>query len=153
MSGHGFLVVVDDTPESRLALRYAARAAQRAEGKLTLLSVVPPPEFVQWGGVQKAMQDEAVERAETVLAAAADDVAALGGLLPSASVRMGKPIEEVQAALRADPDLHVLVLGAAHKGPPGPLVSFFSGEAAGGLRCLVVIVPGGLDAEAIDRLA
>lgn len=150
--GHGHLVVIDDSPESQLALRYAARITARSGGRLALLHVLPKAEFMQWGGVQEAMAAEAQERAEILLAQAAQEAARLGSAPPALSVRQGRAVDEVLAHLRENSHIHVLVLGAAQKGAPGPLVSFFSGEAAGQLPCLVVIVPGGLDEATVDRL-
>jgi len=148
-----FLVVVDDTPESRVALRFAARRAARTGARVSLLHVVPPADFIQWGGVQDMMEAEAREKAEALLAEVAAQVVAEGSVPPSTAVRIGKPTEEILQALKDDAAVHALVLGAASKGAPGPLVAYFSGEAAGQLPCPVVIVPGGLDEEAIDRLA
>ena len=150
--GHGHLVVIDSSAESRTALRYAARACVRSGGKLVLLHILPRPDFMQWGAVQEAMEEEARQRAETLLADAAAEVAALTGQVPALEIRTGKPVDEIMKLLSEDKAIHVLVLGAAQKGAPGPLVSFFSGEAAGQLPCLFVIVPGGLDVAAIDRL-
>ena len=45
-----------------------------------------------------------------------------------------------------------LVLAAAAKGKPGPLVDFFTRERAGTLPCMVMIVPGGIEDADIDRL-
>ena len=95
---------------------------------------------------------EAQDRAEALLAAAAQEATRIGAAQPALSVRQGRAVDEVLAHLRENSHIHVLVLGAAQKGAPGPLVSFFSGEAAGQLPCLVVIVPGGLDMETVDRL-
>jgi len=150
--GHGHLVVVDESPESQLALRYGARITARSGGHLALLHVLPKAEFMQWGGVQEAMAAEAQDRAEQLLAQAAEEATRMGAAQPALSVRQGRAIDEVLAHLRENSHIHVLVLGAAQKGAPGPLVSFFSGEAAGQLPCLVVIVPGGLDVETVDRL-
>ena len=46
-----------------------------------------------------------------------------------------------------------LVLGAAAIGNPGKLVAHFTGADTGKLPCPIMIIPGGLDAEAIDRLS
>ena len=54
-----YLVVMDESQESRAALRYAARRAARTGGVIELLALIPPQEFVQWGGVQAAMEVEA----------------------------------------------------------------------------------------------
>lgn len=148
-----YLVVVDDTPESRLALRFAARRAAKNDGHVSLLHVIPPTDFIQWGGVQDVIEAEAQEKAEAPLNAIVEEVVAETGVRPSISVRHGKPADEVLKAVTADSALQMLVLGAASSGAPGPLVAFFSGEAAGQLPCPVLIVPGGLNEDALDRLA
>ena len=55
------------------------------------------------------------------------------------------------ASATAEPEIAALVLGAAAGSDPGPLVTHFSG-IAGQLPCPLMIVPGGLDDEALDRL-
>lgn len=152
-SVRNYLVIIDATPESRIALRFAARRAVKTDGHLTLLHIIPPADFIQWGGVQHMMEAEAQEKAETLLTEVAEQVMAATGLRPSIDVRMGKPTEEVLKALGGDTTIHALVLGAAAKGAPGPLVAFFAGETAGQLPCPIVIVPGSLTDEAIERLA
>ena len=152
-SPRNYLVVVDDTPESRVALRFAARRASNNAGQVSLLHVIPPVDFIQWGGVQDVMEAEAQAKAEALLTEVADQIMTETGIRPSMIVRQGKPTEQVLKTLLADAGIHTLVLGAASKGVPGPLVAYFSGEAAGQLPCPVTIVPGWLDEAAIDRLA
>ncbi len=43
-----FLVVVDDTEEMRVALRYACRRAAHTHGRVALLYVVESSEFQHW---------------------------------------------------------------------------------------------------------
>ena len=50
-------------------------------------------------------------------------------------------------------DVAALVLGAAAAGTPGPLVAQFAGVEAGTLPCPVMIIPGSLTDEALDRLS
>ena len=147
-----YLVVVDDTAESALAMRYAAQRAKATRGNVMLLHIIPKPEFLLSGGLQDMIAAEAQEAAEALLSRKADEVFALSDMRPALVIRDGKAIDEV-AALLTENAVHTLVLGAAAKGAPGPLVSHFSGERAGNLPCVVVIVPGGLSPEAIDRLA
>jgi len=45
------------------------------------------------------------------------------------------------------------VLGAAAKGSPGELVVHFTGTDSGTLPCPVMVIPGSLDREAIERLS
>jgi len=140
-----FLVVVDDTPESRVALRYAALRASHVDGRVILLHTMPATEFMQWGGVQELLEAEARAKAEALLAAVADELFILSGQRPGMIVRDGEATTAVLETVAADPSIRALVLGAATSGVPGPLVTFFAGERAGALPCLVMIVPGGLD--------
>ena len=150
--GPGYLVVVDASEESESALRYAVRRAAAMGGHITLLYIIPPAEFVQWGGVQDMIAAEALEDAESALVRAADKVQQLSGIMPSLVVSKGKVVDEVVSVIEADETLSAIVLGAATKGSPGPLVTHFSGERAGALPLVVIIVPGALGAEAIDLL-
>lgn len=150
--GPGYLLVVDGSEESERALRYAVRRAEAIGGQITLLYIIAPAEFVQWGGVQDMIAAEAQEAAESALSRAADHVRKLSGIMPSLVIRKGKLTEEISAVLEEDDDLSALVLGAASKGAPGPLVSHFTGERAGGLPVVIIIVPGSLGDEAIDQL-
>ena len=58
-----YLVVIDQSAESRIALRFAALRAGHVGARLALVHVVAPPEFMQWGGVQEAMAGLGVGRA------------------------------------------------------------------------------------------
>ncbi len=148
----GYLLVVDGSEEAARALRYAARRARDIGGAITLLHVIAPPEFLQWGSVQDMIAEEAQEAAEAALSRAAEEVIAVSGIRPSLLIRTGKAPEEVARVLADNPHISALVLGAASKGAPGTLVSYFSGERAGGLPVVVIIVPGSLGDDAIDSL-
>src|SRR3546814_20975635 len=66
-----YLVVIDESPEASVALRFAARRAVKTGGAVEILALLPPPEFVQWGGVQATIEEEARLKAEGLVAAAA----------------------------------------------------------------------------------
>jgi len=150
-----YLVVIDETPEAEVALRFAARRAAKTGGTIEVLALVPKTEFVAWGSVQATMELEAREHAEELVAAALTMVTAETQtvITPSIRVRSGKPVAEVQATIAENPNIAALVLGAAASGPPGPLVSHFAGADTGKLACPLMIVPGALSPEAIDRLS
>jgi nucleotide-binding universal stress UspA family protein len=148
-----YLVVMDETAEAEIALRYAARRAARTGGAVELLAIIPPIELVEWGGVQAAMEEEARLRAEARVAAASSAILDESGVRPSITVRQGTAVRALADFLKEREDISVLVLAAASEGSPGPLVSHFAGTAAvGSLPCPLVIVPGGLEPEALDRL-
>jgi nucleotide-binding universal stress UspA family protein len=146
-----YLVVMDETEEARTALRYAARRAALAGGGVEMLALVTPQEFVQWGAVQDAMEEEARLRAEAMLVEASGAVAEEAGIKPSITVRRGEPVKAIAELLKERDDIAALVL-AAGEGAPGPLISHFAGAAAGSLPCLLIIVPAALDEAALDRV-
>ena len=148
-----YLVVMDESQESLAALRYAARRAARTGGVIQWLALIPPQEFVQWGGVQAAMEEEAKLRAEAMVVQASSAIVEEAGLTPSITVRQGDPVKAVAELLKEREDIAALVLGAAAEGGPGPLVTHFSGNAASTLPCPLVIVPGQLSDEMLDRLS
>ncbi|PZU57571.1 MAG: universal stress protein [Sphingobium sp.] len=148
-----YLVVVDETKEAEVALRFAARRAAKTGGSVQILAVVPPTEFVQWGGVQATIEEEARQRAEALVTGAAGALFDESGIRPVITVRQGDPVVSVRNMLADNPDIAALVLGAAAVGPPGPLVSHFAGADAGRLPCPIMVIPGSLDPEALDRLS
>lgn len=146
-----YLVVIDETNEGKVALRYAARRAARTGASVEVLAIVPPAEFVQWGGVQAAMEEEAKLRAEAMLLEAAGAIVEEAGIRPSILVRQGEPVKAIGDLLKERTDISALILGAAAESGPGPLVEHFSGAVAGTLPCPLVIVPERLADEALDR--
>jgi nucleotide-binding universal stress UspA family protein len=148
-----YLVVVDESDEARVALRYAARRAARTGGGVVILAIVPPQEFVQWSGVQAAMEEEARLRAEAMGLQAASAIDEEAGVQREVVVRQNDPVKAIADLLKEREDISALVLGAAAEGGPGPLIEHFSGAAAGTLPCPLVIVPARLDEAALDRLS
>ena len=148
-----YLVVIDETAEAEVALRFAARRAAKTGGSVQILALIPPVEFVGLSGVQATKEDEAREHAEQLVQSAAGAIVEETGVQPSILVRTGKAIPLIREALAEDPNIAALVLGAASVGAPGPLVTHFAGVEAGSLPCPVMIVPGGLDNEALDRVS
>jgi hypothetical protein len=57
-----FLVVVDDTDEMRVALRYACRRAAHTEGRVALLYVVESSEFQQKRAARASRSCNAAQR-------------------------------------------------------------------------------------------
>lgn len=148
-----YLVVIDEGEESRVALRFAARRAARTGGAVEILALIAPPEFVQWGGVQAAMEEEAQLRAEAMVAQAAGELIDETGMKPIITVRPGEPVAVVRAMLAERPDTAALVVGAPVGGTPGPLLAYVTGVEAGSMPCPVMIIPGSLSDAALDRLS
>lgn len=148
-----YLVVIEDSPESRTAMRYAVLRAAHVGAAVQLVTVVRPTEFLHFGALQTAMAAEARADADAMLAAQAQAAAALSGALPATRVLDGDPAAAILAYVKANPGIRALVLGTAARGNPGALVGFFAGEAASSLPCILMLVPGGLDPDRIATLA
>ena len=148
-----YLAVVDETPEAEIALRFAARRAAKTGGTVLVLALIEPAEFVQWGGVQATMEEEARQRAEGLVAGASGTLFDENGIRPAILVRQGEPVEVIRDVLLEHDDIAALVLGASASGGPGPLVAHFAGADAGKLPCPVMVIPGSLNNEAVDRLS
>lgn len=148
-----YLTVVDDTPEAEIALRFAARRAAKTGGTVLVLALIEPAEFVQWGGVQATMEEEARQRVEGLVASVSGTLFDEAGIRPSIEVRQGDPVHVIRETLSENDRIAALVLGACASGAPGPLVTHFSGPDAGKLPCPVMIIPGSLSREAVDRLS
>jgi len=148
-----YLVVIEDTPESRVAMRFAVQRAAHVDAEVALVSVVAPTEFLHFGSLQSAMAAEARADAEHLLNQLAAEAETLSGARPEVQVLNGEPAKVILAHVKANPRIRALVLGTAPRGSPSPLVSFFAGEAAGSLPCILMLVPGGLEPERIATLA
>lgn len=149
-----FLVVVDDTEEMRVALRYAARRASHTGGRVALLYVIEPGDLQQWMAVESLMREERRQAAEELLQRLSAEVCELSGGLPVVHIREGRRREQLLALLDEEPNISILVL-AAGTGPqgPGPLISALVGKMAAQLRVPITIVPGSLSDEQIAAVA
>ena len=152
-SSRVFLVVVDDSPEMRAALRFACRRAKSSDGQVALLRVIEPAEYQHFASIGNLMQAEARENAEQLLNRLAGEVNALSGHLPVLYVREGEPREELIKVVTEEPSISVLVLAAdtGSKGP-GPLITALTGKYMGKMRVPVTIVPGSLTDDQIDQI-
>ncbi|MXP62946.1 universal stress protein [Roseomonas sp. M0104] len=148
-----FLVVVDDSPERRIALRYACLRAKNGGGRVALLRVIEEEGTVEWAGVGAMLQEERREEAEKLLSALAAEVQEITDGLPILLIREGDPRDELLALLDEDPRLSILILAtAATGGAPGPLITALTGRYAPRLHVPMTIVPGNLSDEDLLRV-
>ncbi len=149
-----FLVVVDESEEMRVALRYAALRARSTGGRVALLYVIEPTDLQQWMAVENLMREERREEAEALLSKLAAEVGELCGALPILHIREGFRRDELLALLDEEPSISILVL-AAGTGPegPGPLVTQLVGKMSGRMRVPITVVPGSLTDQQIAALA
>ena len=150
-----FLVVVDETPEHRIAVRYAARRAAHTGGRVAMLYVIEPAELQHFQAIEELARTERREAAEELLQALCEEIAPIAGSMPMVHIREGRPRDELLQLINEEPAISILVL-AAGTGPegPGPLISYLTtGRLAARLRIPITIVPGGLTTDQVDQLS
>ncbi|MGE4217981.1 MAG: universal stress protein [Alphaproteobacteria bacterium] len=148
-----FLVVVDDSDEMRLALRFAALSAKRAGGRVALMFVQDSVDFQHWLGVEAIMREEAREKAEEILQKLSADVFQWSGSYPVLYIREGDRRDELLALLNEEPSIKIVVLAASTgSGGPGPIISYLVGKGVSQLHVPVMIVPGSLTEEEVVAL-
>ena len=147
-----FLVVLDDSRECLNAMRFAAMRAAKSGGGVAVLSVIPPDEFNHWVGVGEIMRAEARERIEVHFEVYAKWMRDRQNVNPELIIREGEPVPEILAQIKDDPEIGVLVLGAApDKKGPGPLVTQLT-KSAGSLPVPITIVPGDISKERLEAI-
>ncbi|MCW8085041.1 universal stress protein [Sabulicella glaciei] len=148
-----FLVVVDDSAERAVALRYACLRAAKSGGRVALLRVVEPVEQAEWAGIEAMMQQERREEAEALLNGLAAQVTEITGGLPILLVREGTASDELLSLLEEDPRISILVLATAADGKgPGPLITALTGRLSARLSVPMTVVPGNMSDEELERV-
>jgi len=148
-----FLVVVDDSAEREVALKYACLRARNGGGRLALLRVLEPVGMIEWAGVGVLMAEERREEAEKLLSGLGAQVQEITGGLPILLIREGEARDELLALLEEDPRVSILILASSPTGSgPGPLISALTGRYASRVRVPMTIVPGGLDDKELERV-
>jgi nucleotide-binding universal stress UspA family protein len=126
--------------------------AVRRDARRQYLSVIAPEEFNHWIGVGDLMRQEARERIEAHFEVFAKWMRDKQGIDPELVIREGEAVPEIIAHVQDDPDIGVLVLGAASsKKGPGPLVTQLT-RNAGTLPVPITIVPGDLSKERLEAI-
>ena len=153
-SGRIFLVVIDNSPELVIAMRYACRRARRTGGRVALLHVVDTEDFKQFLGVSEVMREESRKEAEALVQKMASQVQEESGAMPVLYLREGNRRDELLKLIAEEPTISILVLGASTnpKGP-GPLITALTGKFISRLRIPITIVPGNLSDADIESLA
>ncbi|MGR3490963.1 MAG: universal stress protein [Shimia sp.] len=147
-----FLVVLDDTRECLNAMRFAAMRAANTGGGVEILAVIPPEEFNHWIGVGAIMREEARDRIHAHFEVFAKWMRDRQNIDPELVIREGEAVNEIIAQVGDDPEIGVLVLGAAvDKKGPGPLVTQLT-RSAGSLPIPITIVPGDLSKERLEAI-
>ncbi len=148
-----FLIIADETPEFMKVLRLASKRAEKVGGSILLLRIIPPADFQHWTSVKDLMEEEAMEEACEQIDGYAQEIKKISGLDAEIVIRKGKPEDVIAEIIAEDHDIHLLVLGADVDGDPGPLIRSFREVLLNVLHMPVLVVPGNMTDEEIDKFA
>ena len=148
-----FLVIVDDSKELNVAIRFAAKRAQSTKGGVILLNVIEQFDPQQWQSIEDIILQEAREKAQEKLQKWSKVINELTDIVPELIIKEGITSEKIIETLEEDNAIRFLVLAAAEADQPGPLVSLLAGQKSGKLPVPIVIIPQGLSEDVIDDLA
>ncbi|MBX4335241.1 universal stress protein [Bartonella raoultii] len=147
------LVIIDETPECRRAVAFAAQYAQNTNRTLVLLCVVDSSDFQHFLGVNNVMRSESTQIAHKVLGEIASGVRATHALQTQIVIREGKKIDEISKLIEEDKEIALIVLAASgHSEGPGPLVQLI-GNRGTAFSIPVTIIPSNLADEDIESIA
>lgn len=138
-----FLVVVDKSPEFPVALRYAIARAKAVDGRVAMLSVVEPQGIETWGGVERALDDEAFDIARSEVVAHIKTVEELLGHKPKTYFGKGELRSVLVDLIDQEKDISTLVLAAGTgEGASNPLIQYLtSDKGVRKLKIPLIIVP------------
>mgnify|MGYP001387415204 CR=1 FL=1 len=114
-----FLVIVDESKELNVAIRFAAKRAQSTKGNVILLNVIEQFDPQQWQSIEDIILQEARDKAQEKLQKWSKIVNDLTGIVPELMVKEGVTSEKIVETLEEDKAIRFLVLAAAEADKPG----------------------------------
>lgn len=150
-----FMVVVDESPEFKIALYYAAIRAKKTDSHIALLYVIEPEEFQLSLSVEQMMGYERRLHAENTLKKYAVEIYETYGILPIYYILEGHKLDCLCDVLAYDKSISVLVLSAEDQEEgSGPLIQdLFSHTKVNPISVPITIVPGHLTMEQLLEIA
>ncbi|WP_332065687.1 universal stress protein [Bartonella sp. CB189] len=147
------LVIIDETPECRCAVSFAAQHAKNTNRTLVLLSIIDNSEFQHFLGVDNIMRTELTQNAYETQKKIADDMRDTQICNAEMIVREGKKIDEIFKLISEDKEIALVVLAASEQiEGPGPLVQLISHRETA-FSIPVIVIPSNLSDEDIESLA
>lgn len=149
-----YIVCVDNTEISRIALRFACIKARKRNIMIDILHVIAPSDLQAMGGVAQKIEQEQRAEAEALLQSLAEEAYTLMGHCPSLSIRNGKPSDEIIAQTLEDPDANMLVLGVTPGSKSGNrVISYLTSQAGEKLLIPMMLVPGNMTDQQMELVA
>jgi hypothetical protein len=148
-----YLVIADESDEFNAALCYALNLADLNKGHVSVAHIQNLQDFIHWGSVEDMVRKDMRKKSEELLWIIAGQCNDHEKHVPSLYSREGNAIDVIMDILKEDPRICALILAAAPSSSnPGPLVKHFASKVIGQLPVPLIVVPGNLSAEDIEKL-
>lgn len=149
-----FLVLVDDTPEMPVALRFACYLANKRDGRVALFRALEPAGFMPWAGVDDIMRTELQDESQRLLKTYTEIVNEWTGDDPIIYIREGNVGEELSHVLCTEQNITKLVLASdVETEDPGPIINYMMKEGTHTIHKPIVIVPSNMTEDELLNLA
>ena len=146
-----FLAVFDGTDECKSAVRYASRRAQINSADLLIVATIDTVEFTYWLNVNSKMIDNIEKESREMLNDLSKEIHSYSDINCDYIIEHGSKLEVVKKLIDDDQSISLLILASNKKDKkPGILVETISGI---GYSIPVVVLPGNLNDDSIDKLA
>ena len=109
-----FLVIVDDSEELNVAIRFAAKRAQSTKGGVTLLNVIEQFDPQQWQSIEDIILQEAREKAQEKLQKWSKVINDLTNIVPELMIKEGTTSEKIIETLEEDNAIRFLAVSYTH---------------------------------------
>jgi nucleotide-binding universal stress UspA family protein len=148
------LVCVDTSAEAKAALTLTALKAKRRGDVLEMLHVMEPVADVQsLFSVVDRVREERRAEGEALLQELAQWCQDTAGITPSLQLKEGRVGEVILSTVLEDPDVNLLILGAAHSSDGrGKLLGWLAAQLGDKLLVPLMLVPGNLTEQQINAL-
>lgn len=149
-----YLVCVDDTDVSRMALRFACIKGKKRGIQIDILHVSEKQDMQTLGVVAEKMAKEQRSSAEALMQELAQEVFSASGIIPSLWIKEGDPSEQILELALEEPDINMLVLGVNPGSKSGNrVINWVTSKAGEKLLIPVMLVPANLTDQQMERLA
>lgn len=145
-----FLVLLEDSHESTVAIRFAAQRAARAGASVTVLAVIRTEDIAHGIGVAEVMRAEAREQIEAHYQVYAGWMRDRVQVASELVIREGDPAAELLAFVGADEEVAIVILGIGSQA--GAVATRLMREVST-MPCALTFVPAALSPERLDAIS
>jgi hypothetical protein len=138
-----FLAISDETEECMSAMVFAGMRSKAVGAGLTILRCARVPGLGGWIGLDKDISQDAIDSARLKATQHADVVEARTGVTAELVISEDDTVDAIRTLIDKDTAIKVLILAAAGRGGPGPLVSRLAkGKRLASRPIAVTVIPG-----------